>query len=368
MKILITGDFFVSKPENIQIDSSIRNCFASCDYRIVNFEGPVADNSYSNLPIKSGPRLMQPATTMNMLKELKVDALTLANNHLMDQGEEGYLKTVSTLKDFELLGAGTWTDAYSIKYIKKDGDKVALLNLCEFQFGMLYDKWTQGDETIGCAWVNHSLANKLIDEGKKHADYLIAIIHAGVEMIDVPLPEWRDRYREMVDMGCDAVIAHHPHVLQGNEIYKGKPIVYSLGNFCFSGGVKAPSEDWSVGAMALLSIERDGLKFSLEGCQLKDNVLSVVEKGFFEAKMSHLCLLLKEDTYMNKVNECCQRLLKDYLNLFAMGGLFSPKVLTKKNVARILLHKYGGEHMLNNIQCESHRWCICRALRIEVER
>ena len=367
MKILITGDFFVSQPEDIQLDSSIRKCFASCDYRIVNYEGPVADN-YRTLPIKSGPRLMQPASTRSILNELKIDMLTLANNHLMDQGVDGYRKTVSTLKDFELLGVGTWTDAYRIKYIEKDGVKVALLNLCEFQFGMLYDKWTQSDVTIGCAWVNHALANKLIDEGKKHADYLVAIIHAGVEMIDVPLPEWRDRYREMIDMGCDAVIAHHPHVIQGYEIYNGKPIMYSLGNFCFSGGVNALSGDWNIGALALLSIEGDGLTLTLEGCQLKDNVLSVVDKDIFETKINHLCQLLKEGTYMNKVNESCQRLLKDYLNLFAMGGVFSPKVLTTKNIARILLHKYGGEHLLNNIQCESHRWCISRALRLELEK
>lgn len=367
MKILITGDFFVSHPETIHLDSSIQNCFVSCDYRIVNFEGPIADNNYSNLPIKSGPRLMQPASTMDILNELKVDALTLANNHLMDQGSDGYRKTVSVLKNFELLGVGTWTEAYSIKYIEKDGIKVALLNLCEFQFGMLYDHWTQGNDVVGCAWVNHSMANKLIEEGKKHADYLVAIIHAGVEMIDVPLPEWRDRYREMIDLGCDVVVAHHPHIVQGYEIYKGSPIVYSLGNFCFSGGVVPSTEEWNIGALAILSIQAGELSLELKGCQLNNNLLSLIDEKIWKNKIDNLKQYLDDRNYLQRVDENCKRLMKDYLDLFALGGLFSPHNFSFKNLARVILRKYSSEHFLNNMQCESHRWCITRALRNELQ-
>ena len=89
MKLLIAGDFFVAEPEKFEIDDGLKELFARCDYRIVNYEGPVADSGYSELPKKSGPRLMQPATNVALLKELKVEALTLANNHIMDQGMQG---------------------------------------------------------------------------------------------------------------------------------------------------------------------------------------------------------------------------------------------------------------------------------------
>lgn len=366
MKLLITGDFFVADPEKIKIDDGLKEVFASCDYRIVNFEGPVADDYYTNLPKKSGPRLMQPAASTVLLKELKVDALTLANNHIMDQGLQGYEKTVSVLKDdFQIFGAGAWEDAYKLTVIEKDGLKVGLLNFCELQFGMLSDEWMQGADATGCAWVNHPKVNQLIMENKKQVDCLVAIVHAGVEMVDVPLPEWRDRYRDMIDLGCDAVIAHHPHIVQGYETYKGKPIAYSLGNFCFSKIERLENPEWNQGAEAVLNLDKENVKMSMIGTQLKDGTLSLQDTVSWHKKRELLCSYLNENKYMQRVNESCQRLMKSYWDLFAMGGLFAPEAFSVKNLARIPLRRYDHVHFLNNLQCESHRWCISRALKVQ---
>jgi poly-gamma-glutamate capsule biosynthesis protein CapA/YwtB (metallophosphatase superfamily) len=89
---------------------------------------------------------------------------------------------------------------------------------------MLYYEWSQPFDSIGCSWINHHRFNSIIKEAKTKVDYLIAITHAGLEMVDLPLPEWRDIYREMINMGCDAIVGGHPHVPQGYEIYNGKPI------------------------------------------------------------------------------------------------------------------------------------------------
>ena len=172
MKLLIAGDFFVNNPLEIQIDESIINLFTSCDYRIVNFEAPIQSLDYTELPKKSGPRLMQPVETKALLKKIKVDALTLANNHIMDQGVQGYNKTVRFLHDFQLMGAGTWKEAYTIKTISLGGVKLGFINLSEMQFGMLSDIWCQDEKSIGCAWINHFYVNQLINEGKKNVDYL----------------------------------------------------------------------------------------------------------------------------------------------------------------------------------------------------
>lgn len=364
MKLLITGDFFVAYPKEVTIDDGLKMLFTDCDYRVVNYEGPVSDDNYTNLPAKSGPRLMQPAETVSLLKELSVDALTLANNHIMDQGVAGFKKTVETLKDFTLLGAGTWEEAYRMHIIVNDGLRVGLLNFSEQQFGMLSDEWTQKTDTIGCAWVNHPRVNQLILESKKQVDYLVAIVHAGVEMIDVPLPEWRDRYREMIDLGCDAVIAHHPHVVQGYETYKGKPISYSLGNFCFSKIEKNTNPEWNTGAIAVLNLSKERISFNLVGCQFDNGCLKLTDPD----EWNDLCKLLCEylgNVYIQRVNINCKNLMSTYWNLFAMGGVFSPKAFSLKNLARIILKKYNKVHLLNNIQCESHRWCISRALTLK---
>lgn len=363
MKLLITGDFYVANHEAVTIDDGLKEVFTACDYRVVNYEGPVADDHYTVLPLKSGPRLMQPTETKQLLKELGVDALTLANNHIMDYGEAGFNKTVATLKDFTLFGAGRWDEAYRLTTIEKEGLKIGMLNFSELQFGMLIDEWTQGSNTLGCAWVNHPRVNQLIMESKKQVDCLVAIVHAGVEMIDVPLPEWRDRYREMIDLGCDAVIAHHPHVVQGYETYKGKPIAYSLGNFCFSMINKTNNTEWYFGAIAVLNIRKDSLTFNLVGCQLDNGCLKLADIPQWHEKRRKLCEFLADKSYMQKVNNHCNQMMYDYWSLFAMGGVISLKSLTLKNIARMILKKYNSVHLLNNIQCESHRWCISRALR-----
>ena len=363
MKLLITGDLFVANSKAVVIDDCLKEVFSRSDFRVVNYEGPVADDHYSNLPKKSGPRLCQSAETQNLLKELKVDALTLANNHIMDYGEAGFKKTVETLNSFKLLGAGTWEDAYRLHIIEKDGLRVGLLNFSELQFGMLSDEWTQGKDALGCAWVNYPRVNHLIMESKKQVDRLVTIVHAGVEMIDVPLPEWRDRYREMIDLGCDAVIAHHPHVVQGNETYKGKPIAYSLGNFCFSTIERNTNPEWNFGTIATLDISNGSISLSLIGCQFIDGCLKLADTTKWNEKSKRLCDYLGEG-YIQRINDCCLELMAAYWNLFAMGGMFTPNALSLKNIARIVLKKYDKVHLLNNIQCESHRWCISRALKL----
>ena len=171
MRLLITGDFFVAEPERIIIDDGLKEVFHKCDYRVANYEGPVADANYTSLPKKSGPRLMQPVENIYLLKELRVDALTLANNHIMDQGVQGFDKTVATLKkDFYLMGAGNWDEAYRLTIIEKEGLKVGLLNFCELQFGVLSDEWSQSKDEKGCAWVNHPMVNQLIAESRKQVD------------------------------------------------------------------------------------------------------------------------------------------------------------------------------------------------------
>ena len=76
----------------------------------------------------------------------------------------------------------------------------------------------------------------LVDEIKKlreQCDYLVVYVHWGIERSERPEDYQRSLGKQYIDAGADVVIGSHPHVLQGVEYYKGKPIVYSLGNFIF---------------------------------------------------------------------------------------------------------------------------------------
>ena len=362
MKVAILGDLFAPYPEQVIIDDSVKEVMLSCDYRIINMEAPI-DDGKNNTVKKSGPIIKHPESIVGFLSALKIDALTLANNHIMDAGESGFHYTKEKLNDYLLMGVGSWEDAYHLHIIDNNGLKIGFLNLCEMQFGMLYDKWNQSNDIIGCAWVNHPSVNPLIINSKKVVDKLIAICHAGVENIDIPLPEWRDRYREMVDLGCDAIVAHHSHVVQGYELYKGAPICYSLGNFCFPNHNRQ-DEKWNTGAIAILDIDKTKVDLAICGTVFHDNRVSIIREDIWTKRCKARCAKLENEEYIKRVNKACLSLLDNYWQLFAMGGFFNPRKMTIKNLGRIMLGKYSNIHLLNNLQCESHRWCISRGIRL----
>lgn len=361
MIIAVLGDFCIFHDDVIRIDSAVIDLLSSCDYKILNYEAPL-DDKKKHVVKKSGPVLKQHPYSVKLLETLGIDALALANNHIMDEGVEGFIYTSQRLSNFQTMGVGSWKEAYKVHIIEKDGVRIGFLNFCEMQFGMLYDEWNQTNGDVGCAWVNHPKVNQLIIDSKRNVDYLIAICHAGVENIELPLPEWRTRYRELVDLGCNAVVAHHPHVVQGYEIYKGSPIFYSLGNFYFPNKGREHDELWNTGAIAILSIDQNQTDFKLYGCKNDRGMLRLIDNEEWKIKVNELCELLQSD-YVSRANKMCFSLLNQYWDLFAMGGLFNPHQMSVKNIGRVLLGRYNYIHVLNNIQCESHRWCVCRALR-----
>ena len=366
MKIFIAGDYCCQTPDKISITGQLVDDIKQCDIRILNYEAPI-EGDYSNIGLKSGPRLMQSVGTVEWLKKYGFNLIATANNHLMDYGMDAYEKTRASLKDFDLVGSGTWEEAYRMHIIENKGVKIGFLNLCELQFGVLHDSWTQSKEDIGCAWINHPMVDNLIKECKHKVDFLIAITHAGLEMADLPLPEWRDRYRQMIDLGCDAIIGGHTHTIQGYEVYNDKPIFYSLGNFCFVSKSAFHTNDWFIGSTVILEITNNQITFNYKGIELKDNQISYMDETVWKDKLTHLNNGLSED-YIEKVNEICAKKLPGYWELSAMGGLTYKKHKVFKGLLRWILHQYNEIHFLNNLQCETHRWCFARAIRNLVKR
>ena len=131
MKIIITGDFFVEHPESITIDDSVKQLMKSCDYHIVNLEGPITYTTTSEEPKKSGPRLKQTEGVVRLLEDLGTNMLTLANNHLMDYGEDGYRQTRTVLRGrYVLAGCGSWDDAYSLQTFRQGDTQCHAVGVC----------------------------------------------------------------------------------------------------------------------------------------------------------------------------------------------------------------------------------------------
>lgn len=183
--------------------------------------------------------------------------------------------------------------------------------------------------------------------------------------MDYPLPEWRETYRKWIDLGADAVIASHPHVPQGWEFYKGKPICYSLGNFCFQKD-NVDKTYWNDSLCCVINIEADEMSVKMKSIHYsqENQFLSCNDDSEFSKHLENINSVLKDDrTYRDCVDEKCLSLLPKYYSLFSRSGFVSK--ITTKEFLKGIIEKFKKEHAFNCINCESHRWAIERAMRLK---
>lgn len=183
---------------------------------IVNLEGPIPEK-HVHTP-NNGFSFSFPSSTPRVLKEGGITAVSLANNHMFDHGRSGWESTKQALDREGIFYFGGYSPAEADYFETKLGTTTVIV--CGVT--MIATGWDE-DQAV-------SVAAKLRTE---HPDaYLIAFLHWGDEYVT------QNRYQRafahrLIESGTDAIIGAHPHVVQGVEVYKGKPIFYSLGNFIF---------------------------------------------------------------------------------------------------------------------------------------
>lgn len=213
--------------------AALDGMFRKDDLTVVNLETPIttagvgAENK--QFVFKGDPK------ALDALKSAGIDAVNLANNHTLDQGESGLLDTLNYLRQrgVPYVGAGADSkEAYSAQYFERQGIRIALLG---FTRVMPEKEWMAGEKKPGVASVYNSREGlKAIAAAKKKADLVIVIVHWGKERVEQYDTLQQELGHSFIDAGADLVMGGHPHVLQGIEPYKGKWIAYSTGNFIFT--------------------------------------------------------------------------------------------------------------------------------------
>lgn len=172
---------------------------------------------------------------VDILKKMGVDIVSLANNHSLDYGQDALADTFTTLDNaaIDYIGAGeNLARAKAPIYYTINGKKIAYVAASRVVFAM---NWYATDDRPGMIGTyDPSLIIETIKEAKANSDYVVVYVHWGVERKNSPEEYQRILATNYIDAGADAVIGCHPHVMQGLEFYKGKPIAYSLSNFWFS--------------------------------------------------------------------------------------------------------------------------------------
>ena len=169
-------------------------------------------------------------------KEMGVDLVTLANNHVYDFGRDAFLDMLDAFDEVKMprIGAGrNLEEAMKPYYFIIGGYKFAFLNATRAEKYILTPGATETSEGVFRCYDRTNLLNQ-IKKVKEDTDYLITIIHFGKENYHTLEEEQVASAKAYIDAGSDAIVGHHAHVLQGVEIYNEKPIIYNLGNFIFN--------------------------------------------------------------------------------------------------------------------------------------
>lgn len=174
-------------------------------------------------------------TRVNYLKEMGVDLALLANNHVYDYGKDAMLDTLDTLKNagVDYFGAGAnLEEAMKPVYVELGGKTVAFVAASRAEKYKMTPQATATEPGILRCY-DPALFIEVIKEARANADFVVACVHWGTERSTVLEDAQLNTARQYIDAGADMIIGSHSHCLQGMEYYKGKPIVYSLGNFWF---------------------------------------------------------------------------------------------------------------------------------------
>jgi poly-gamma-glutamate capsule biosynthesis protein CapA/YwtB (metallophosphatase superfamily) len=176
---------------------------------------------------------------VEILKKMGVDIVSLANNHALDFGPDALQDTFDTLEDanIDYVGAGENLDRAKAPVYYTVGDKkIAFVAASHVVFDM---SWYASDTKLGMVGTyDPTLILESIKEAEANSDFVVIFVHWGVERENYPVDYQRNLAKLYIDAGADAVIGCHPHVMQGFEYYKGKPIAYSLGNYWFNNSAR----------------------------------------------------------------------------------------------------------------------------------
>ena len=224
---------------------NVKEIFSSDDLTIANFEGTLTDSEEREDKTFA---FKGPASFTSILTEGSVEAVNTANNHSHDYGEQSFEDTLAALDDAGIVHFGY--DETAVMDVK--GVKVGMVGIYEL------------NDHLGR---EQQLKDNIAKVKADGAQLIVVIFHWGNETETVPDSNQTTLGRLAIDEGADLVCGHHPHVLQGIETYKGKNIVYSLGNFCF-GGNSSPSDMDTMIYQQTFTIDADGVK--------KDNVTNII--------------------------------------------------------------------------------------------
>lgn len=249
LRVVAVGDIMLGRGVEYHLDrlgkdytypfQNVADILRNGDVTFANLESPLTESTHGldesgKIVLKSREKAAEG------IKYAGFNILNLANNHIMDYYEEGLLDTMRVLDSNEIAYAGTGINIDAARkpaILEKNGLKIGIISytdMAELTFkGKPMLSFVAAEEKSGVAPRKYELIKEDIDSIRDSVDIVIVSLHWGVENSFNVTEEQREFAYKLIDDGTDIILGHHPHRFQGVEVYKDKPIIYSLGNFIF---------------------------------------------------------------------------------------------------------------------------------------
>ncbi len=337
MKISFLGDIALVGKYNDLYKSGINpfkeleKDLSDSDFVVGNLECLAEGDKGENLLKR--PRLKTKLETLNYIKKLNISAVSLAHNHVYDNLDDGFDKTIKFLNDNDIkyLGAGYSDDAAEKPlYLEKDGIRICFLNyVTQDTNPNLPDNCP-----IKLNWFDEEKIRIDILKYRNDSNFVVLLLHWGgdYEGHNYPNPKQSDMGKRLIDYGADLIIGHHSHTFQPYEIYKGKYIFHSLGNFCFA--------DWeSDGKMNYLwkknSFESAIIKVNFNKQKYSINFIPIYNSNLIITKQNNLFKKFSIRTKKYRIIKNNWNIYKILLKIqFFFEFILNPKMSLKEKVIR----------------------------------
>lgn len=382
MKILVGGDvvptvnnekFFIEGNVNKIIDSKILNILNDADFISLNLEVPLINEEK---PIsKYGPNLIACEESIRGLKIINPHFFTLANNHILDQGEEGLLKTMKLLEknNIDYSGVGRSLSEAKKPYIKViNGIRIGIYCCVEHEFSVATAT------TGGANPFDYIDSFDEVADLRGKVDCLIVLYHGGKEHYRYPSPQLQRICRKFVDKGADFVICQHSHCIGCEESWNVGKIIYGQGNFHFD---FLKNEFWMTSLLIEININNGRMDINYIPVRMEKGVLKlaegedkigilrsfymrseeILEAGYIEKKYLEFAKAMQWEYFSGFLGKFRKNIFFRLLNKLS-GYKFAPWYLNKQ---------YGDLQRLqiqNYIECEAHRELMIAGIRNKVDQ
>ena len=243
--------------------------WTAADVRFVNLESQLSDQHGVTQSPEHRLIFTGPPAGAEVLSLANVSLVSTANNHAWDYGKSALFETIANLERARVAFAGTGRDmeqAYRPAILRVKGRTLALFAVTQVWNQPPFDAH-EGKDFV--AWANIDKLRAGIEQARRENDFVLVSYHGGEEYISAPIERTRAFVEQVMALGVDAVIGHHPHVLQGVGWVEGRPVLYSLGNFVFAGHDDRPWTKQSYFARITLQkgapLELSACPFAIEG-------------------------------------------------------------------------------------------------------